>query len=529
MVVIDSNEDRILLNSITKACTLKNDRVMTRFLIKKGLLNMMMDQLGNILMANSYLCKLYRALLITTYFRLFRISEVVYTEAGHTVLAKDVHVGRNKDKLMFILHTSKTHNWGSKPQIIKIASVVSHPEINSSTADEIVRYRYCPFQMIKEYLQVRKKFKSDSEQFFVFEDRSRVTATHFRDKLKQSISRIGLDDTLYSGHGLCVGRACDLFLMGLTVETIKKLGRWHSNAVYTYLRHMWNAAQFLFAGNIQVKRSLFIIGDVFLNGIYNTLQEAKVEANDNRGPMPYMYDYYNLFLHIKGQLNKATLSNILNSLIKGLNEEKVLPQHILMIPDWDILKLINYYGYGISGIIGCCLNWLISEINRAIEGRKDHVWCKRPGAVLQNEPKILWVKVLDRPMSQPDQLFSARGKFNTILQDITRTKSNHHVVDPEHLAHDNRNFMPDNTLSAQGQCLFWLDIDLKLESLDYEKFALVEQPHTTKEPHNYDSQYHCCVSTDHQHSCSVNFGAANHSNRNYDNIAQVWPTNFKRC
>ena len=174
---------------------------------------------------------------------------------------------------------------------------------------------------------------------------------------------------------------------------------------------------------------MFIIGDVFLNGIYNTLQEARVEANDNRGPMLYMYDYYNLSLHIEGQLNKATLSNILNSLIKGLNEEKALPQHILMVLDWDILKLINYYGYGISGIIGRCLNWLISEIDRAIEGRKDHVRHKRPGAVLQNEPKILCVNVLDRPMSQPDRLFSARGKFNTILRDITRTKSNHHVID----------------------------------------------------------------------------------------------------
>ena len=166
---------------------------------------MMMDHLGSILMSNSYLCKLYCALFITTYFGLFKISKVVYTEAGHAVFAKDVHVGRNKDKLMFIQHTSKTHNRGSKPQIIKIASVVSHPEINSSTADEIAHYRYCPFQMIKEYLQVWKKFKSDSEQFFVFEDRSRVTATHLRDKLKQSISCIGLDDTLYSGHGLCVG------------------------------------------------------------------------------------------------------------------------------------------------------------------------------------------------------------------------------------------------------------------------------------------------------------------------------------
>ena len=37
-------------------------------------------------------------------------------------------------------------------------------------------------------------------------------------------------------HGLRAGRAVDLLRMGVSFETIKKLGHWKSNIVYEYLR-----------------------------------------------------------------------------------------------------------------------------------------------------------------------------------------------------------------------------------------------------------------------------------------------------
>ena len=41
---------------------------------------------------------------------------------------------------------------------------------------------------------------------------------------------------LYLFHGFQSGRASDLLKLGVSVETIKKLGRWHSNAVFRYLK-----------------------------------------------------------------------------------------------------------------------------------------------------------------------------------------------------------------------------------------------------------------------------------------------------
>ena len=63
-----------------------------------------------------YLKHLYKVLIVTTYFGLFRIGEVTFSD--HVVKVSDVHVGTNKKKLLFILRSSKTHGKGSKPQQI---------------------------------------------------------------------------------------------------------------------------------------------------------------------------------------------------------------------------------------------------------------------------------------------------------------------------------------------------------------------------------------------------------------------------
>ena len=53
--------------------------------------------------------------------------------------------------------------------------------------------------------------------------------------LIQALNSIGKDPRQFRIHGLSAGRACDLLKLDVSVETIKKLGRWKSNAVYSYL------------------------------------------------------------------------------------------------------------------------------------------------------------------------------------------------------------------------------------------------------------------------------------------------------
>ena len=74
---------------------------------------------------------MYQALFTTMYFGLFRIGEV--THSPHVLKAMDVHCAVNKLKMKFILHSSKTHGKGDKPQIIKIVGTRIGSDISQTT------------------------------------------------------------------------------------------------------------------------------------------------------------------------------------------------------------------------------------------------------------------------------------------------------------------------------------------------------------------------------------------------------------
>ena len=96
------------------------------------------------------------------------------TKGEHPVRAKDVHIATNKNKLMFVLRSSKTHAQSSRPQIIKINSIdrkgEGHQQVNLS----------CPYRLLEDYIAVRPNYRSDTEQFFIFRDRTPITPRNVR-------------------------------------------------------------------------------------------------------------------------------------------------------------------------------------------------------------------------------------------------------------------------------------------------------------------------------------------------------------
>ena len=230
------NLDEFLIVSLTRACRLKNDRVSTRLPIQKGLLSMILKQVKSDFhkAGQVYLATLYQALFSTAYFGLFRVGEL--TTGTHPVLARSVHIGSNKRKMLLLLQTSKTHGKGNKPQLIKILSKKAKSPASTKCKDiSNARELPCPFMLLQQYVSQRIPRTTVNEPFFIFHDGSPVTPRHFNMCLKNTIKKLGFDETLYSGHSLRAGRTSDLLKLGLSVETIKKLGRWRSNTVYCYM------------------------------------------------------------------------------------------------------------------------------------------------------------------------------------------------------------------------------------------------------------------------------------------------------
>ena len=95
---------------------------------------------------------------------------------------------------------------------------------------------FCPFKLMKEYFRIRGDIKDKNEQFFIFRDGTPVGANIVRSTLSRAIRAINLNEKVFQSHSFRIGRCCDLLQAGYTIEEIKRLGRWKSNAVFHYLK-----------------------------------------------------------------------------------------------------------------------------------------------------------------------------------------------------------------------------------------------------------------------------------------------------
>ena len=153
----DVCEDKVLLRSITRACKLKYDRASNKLPIRKRVVNMLLKGMDTFYdTPQPYLVSLYKALITTAYYGMLRIGEI--TKSPHVIKSKNVQIGTNKHKLLFILNSSKTHGEDEPPQYVKITA-----QSNRRADDKISNL--CPFRILGDYLKRRKPQKSNNEQF----------------------------------------------------------------------------------------------------------------------------------------------------------------------------------------------------------------------------------------------------------------------------------------------------------------------------------------------------------------------------
>ena len=273
---------------------------------------------------------------------------------------------------------------------------------------------YCPFAIIKQYINLRPTALTLDENFFVFSDRSPVNPGNVRSVLKLMIQHIGLDANLYNFHAIRIGCCSDLLKLGLSVETIKKLGCWRSNAVFTErLKLGENVIQIilnlftLFSDNIRAKEDIWFIGDTFLKDTIDALFAMKKAVVIIKQPKPYIFNYFNISSHyIRG------IARLLNPLIHGLNEEAFLAQLIVVILDVDMLKYLAIKGKASSLVIGSMLHYAIMQFDLYIERRKQDLASKCLGALIPADtyPKIIWVRIPKRPKAIAKDIFLQQRK-----------------------------------------------------------------------------------------------------------------------
>ena len=166
---------------------------------------MILDQVHNMYAINKvqpYLEHLYKAVFSTAYYGLLRIGEIADSE--HSILAKNVHIGINKNKILLLLETSKMHCCGDKPQMIKI--VGKSQRLKTCKTGVAGGTLYCSFTLIKQYLANRPDSISSEENFFVFADRSPIPPNQIRSILHATLTLARLDAQFYCFHAFRAGQ-----------------------------------------------------------------------------------------------------------------------------------------------------------------------------------------------------------------------------------------------------------------------------------------------------------------------------------
>ena len=101
------DDNKMLLRTLSRACRIINDKIKICLPIHLNLLNLLLLEIEQLFSKHWYLEILYKTLFIIVYYGLFRVGEL--TLGQHTVWAKNVHIGINKEKILFMLYTSKMH------------------------------------------------------------------------------------------------------------------------------------------------------------------------------------------------------------------------------------------------------------------------------------------------------------------------------------------------------------------------------------------------------------------------------------
>ena len=223
-------DNHIMVNSLTSACKICNDRIHTKLPIHCSLLEIILFELERMFNSQPYLEKLYKAMFALGYYGLMRIGEL--TMSPHVLRANNLHLAMNKEKMLIVLYTSKMYGEESYPQKIKITSN------RSEKSGKYSHRHFCLFTVMRNFIKVRgAEYVTENEEFFIFRDRTPVKATQARSVLKAIIKSLNLNEKLYNTHSLRIGRTSDLIKYGYSIKEVQRMGRWRSSAVYKYIQN----------------------------------------------------------------------------------------------------------------------------------------------------------------------------------------------------------------------------------------------------------------------------------------------------
>ena len=228
---------------------------------------------------------------------------------------------------------------------------------------------------------------------------------------------------------------------------------------------------------MQAIEDTWFIGDKFLKGIFPTLQNLKTQAVLKKRTLPYIYEYFNISCYVpNSDMYKANiLVRTQNAIIEAFNSRVHLPKYLIVILDKDILESAHTYSLHIRKLLSKWTDWIAKIIEKAIASRRENLFNIRPGAVAGIEPKVIWLKMIDRPeVTREDdrfKIYSMRNKLNAVIEGLVSARKNHHYIAINSLD-ANKDFQFIGELNQYGQEQFWKEFDHFFKKFDRREISL---------------------------------------------------------
>ncbi len=159
---------------------------------------------------------LFKAMFLMAFHACCRVGELTKSgQAQHWLKYQDVSFAGNCVTVTF---SSFKH---SKP---------GHtPKITVHSSNNL----FCPVQALKAYISIRGTHKGP---LFCLADGLPITRHSFSKMLNMCVSFVGLNPTQLTSHSFRIGRATLGLEQGLSMEQIRLMGRWSSDAFRKYLK-----------------------------------------------------------------------------------------------------------------------------------------------------------------------------------------------------------------------------------------------------------------------------------------------------
>ena len=150
--------------------------------------------------------------------------------------------------------------------------------------------------------------------------------------------------------------------------------------------------------DVKATDDIAMVGSDFLKDIWPALMALKTSEilQKKRHCIQYIFKFYNVKGFIANLAVKGLLK-IVNPFIEALNEMYHLPKYNLILPDKDLITALSANRFDASYVMGTSLHYIIHQIDMFINRCKMELLDKKPGALVPEHPKIIWVRMLKRP------------------------------------------------------------------------------------------------------------------------------------